>query len=152
MIAVVDESVALKWQFESEESTAAATALLTDFVDGKIQLITPTLFFYEVVSSINVAINRKRIREEAGYRAINYITSLGIELRGFDDFIEPTSRMARQYGLSPYDCAYMVLAEKKSLICTPATRDFLRRSRISFLGLPGSAITRSKNDDKGYID
>lgn len=113
MIAVLDASVALKWQFENEEATGAATALLTDFVDGKIQLITPTLFPYEVVSSINVAINRKRIREEAGYRAVNYITSLGIELRGFDDLIEPTFRMARQYGLSPYDCAYMALAEKE---------------------------------------
>ena len=113
MIVILDASVALKWQFENEEATGPATVLLKDFVEGEIELITPTLFPYEIISAINVAINRKRIKEEAGYRAINYITSLGIELRSFDDLIEPTFRMARQYGLSPYDCAYMALAEKE---------------------------------------
>ncbi len=113
MIAVLDASVALKWQFENEEATGPATALLKDFVEGKIELITPTFFPYEIISAINVAINRKRIKEEAGYRAMNYISSLGIELRSFDDLVEPTFRMARQYGLSPYDCAYMALTEKE---------------------------------------
>ena len=113
MIAVLDASVALKWQFEDEEATGAATALLEDFVEGKIELIAPTLFPYEILSAVNVAINRKRIGEAAGYRAINYIISLGIELRSFDDLIEPTFQMARHYRLSPYDCAYMALAEKE---------------------------------------
>jgi predicted nucleic acid-binding protein len=113
MTAVLDASVALKWQFENEEATGPATTLLKDFVEGKIELITPTLFPYEIISAINVAINRKRIKEEAGYRAMNYITSMGIELRSFDDLVEPTFRMARQYGLSPYDCAYMALAEEE---------------------------------------
>ncbi|NIO04977.1 MAG: PIN domain-containing protein [Proteobacteria bacterium] len=113
MEAVLDASAALKWQFEDEEATDAATILLNDFVEGKIDLIAPTLFPYEIVSAVNVAVNRKRIREEAAYRAINYITSLGIEVMSFDDLIEPTFRMARQYGLSPYDCAYLALAEKE---------------------------------------
>jgi predicted nucleic acid-binding protein len=88
-------------------------ALLHDFVEGRLELITPTIFTYEIVSAINIAINRKRIREEAGYRAIIYITSIGIELRGFNELVGPTFYMARQYGLSPYDCAYMALAEKE---------------------------------------
>ena len=113
MIAVLDATVALKWQFEDEEVTSAAMALLEDFVEDKIELITPTLFPYEILSAINVAINRKRIREEAGYRAMNYITSLGIELRSFDNLIGTTFYMARQYGLSSYDCAYLALAEKE---------------------------------------
>ena len=63
MTVVLDASVALKWQFNDEEATAEATALLQDFVDGKIELITPTFFTYEILSGINVAINRKRIKE-----------------------------------------------------------------------------------------
>ena len=113
MIAVLDATVALKWQFEDEKVTSAAMALLEDFVEGKIELITPTLFPYEILSAINVGINRKRIEEEAGYRALNYIVSLGIGLRNFDNLIEPAFYMARQYGLSSYDCAYMALAEKE---------------------------------------
>ena len=113
MIAVLDAAVALKWQFEDEEVTSAAVVLLEDFVEGKVELISPTLFSYEILSAINVAINRKRIGEEVGYRALNYITSLGIGLRNFDNLIEPTFYMARQYGLSSYDSAYMALAEKE---------------------------------------
>jgi predicted nucleic acid-binding protein len=113
MIAVLDASVALKWQFEDEEASSASTALLGDFIDGKIDLVSLTLFAYEIVNAINVAINRKRIEEAIGYRAISYLTSLGIELRSFDELIEPTFTMARKYSLSPYDCAYMALAEKE---------------------------------------
>jgi len=113
MIAVLDATVALKWQFKDEEVTSAAMALLEDFVDGKIELITPTLFSYEILSAINVAINRKRIGEEAGYRALDYITSLGIGLRNFDNLIGTAFYMARRYGLSSYDCAYIALAEKE---------------------------------------
>ncbi len=113
MIAVLDASVALKWQFEDEEATSASTALLEDFIDGKIDLVSLTLFPYEIVNAINVAINRKRIKEAIGYRVITYLTSLGIELRSFDGLIESTFTMARKYGLSPYDCAYMALAKKQ---------------------------------------
>ncbi len=113
MMAVLDATVALKWQFEDEEVTSPAVALLEDFVEGKIELVSPTLFSYEILSAINVAINRKRIEEEAGYRALNYIASLGIDLRKFDNLIEPAFYMARRYGLSSYDCAYMALAEKE---------------------------------------
>jgi predicted nucleic acid-binding protein len=113
VITVVDASVALKWQFEDEEVTEPATDLLRDFVEGRVELITPTLFPYEIINAINTAIHRKRIGEEAGHRAIVYLTSLGIELRSFEDLIKPTFYMARQYGLSPYDCAYMALAEKE---------------------------------------
>jgi predicted nucleic acid-binding protein len=111
MQVVVDASAALKWQFEDEEATEPATLLLRDFINGKIELISPTLFPYEILSAVNVAVNRGRITEEAGSHAINYITSLGIDLRRSDDLIEATFRMARQYRLSTYDCAYLALAE-----------------------------------------
>lgn len=114
VIAVIDARVALKWQFEDEETTESAAALLLDFVERRVDLITPTLFTYEIISAINTAIHRKRIGEEVGHRAIVYLTSLGIELRPFEDLIMPTFYVARQYGLSPYDCAYLALAEKEN--------------------------------------
>jgi predicted nucleic acid-binding protein len=113
MIAVIDASVALKWQFEDEEVTDKATALLEDFIEGKIDLIAPTLFPYEIVNAVNVAINRKRIGETIGYQAITYLSSVGIETRGFSDLIERTFYLARQFNISPYDCAYLALAEKE---------------------------------------
>ena len=87
VIIVVDASVALKWQFEDEEVTEPATALLRDFVEDRVELITPTLFPYEIISAINMAIIRKRIGETAGHTAIVHLTTLGIGLRSFDHLI-----------------------------------------------------------------
>ena len=115
MTVVLDASVALKWQFNDEEATAEATALLQDFVDGKIELITPTLFTYEILSGINVAINRKRIKETDGVKALRYISGLGIELKAFDDLVDETFRLARRYRLSPYDCAYLALSDREQV-------------------------------------
>jgi len=132
MIAVIDASVALKWQFEDEEATDSATALLEDFIKDNIKLIAPTLFPYEIISAINVAINRKRIKESVGYTAVKYITSLGIKLRGFDDLIETTFQMARQHGLSTYDCAYMALAEKENCNLITGDKKFFNAIREHF--------------------
>ncbi len=68
-----------------------ATFLLKDFVEGKIDLMTMTLFSYEILSAINVAISRKRISEPDGKRALNYLTTLGIEERSFEGLIVLTS-------------------------------------------------------------
>jgi predicted nucleic acid-binding protein len=112
MIAIVDASVALKFQFRDEEAVGQATLLLADFVDGKMDLLAPTLFTYEIVSPIDVAINRKRIDETVGYKAMRHLVSLGIRLYGFDELIEATFRLARKHDLSPYDCCYLALAER----------------------------------------
>lgn len=132
MNAVLDASVALKWQFEDEEVTKAATTLLGDFIEGKIKLISITLFPYEIISGINVAINRKRIGEREGHRALNYLTSLGIDLRPFEDLIEATFRMTRKYTLSPYDCAYLALAEKEKCDFFTGDRKLFKALRVYF--------------------
>ena len=112
MVAVVDASVALKFQFHDEEAVGPASLLLAHHVEGKIDLVAPTLLPYEIVSAVHVAINRKRIEETVGYRAVNYLVSLGINLHGFDELVETTFNMARRHGLSPYDCCYLALAER----------------------------------------
>jgi len=113
MKAVIDASVALKWQFEEEEASGPATLLLNDFVEGKVELITPTLFSYEILSAINVAVSRKRISEAVGKKTLTYLAALGIEERSFEGLIDPAFRMARKFNLSTYDCAYVALAERE---------------------------------------
>jgi len=127
MIAVVDASVALKFQFHDEEAVGPATLLLTHYVEGKIDLIAPSLLPYEILSAIHVAINRKKIEEAVGYKAVSYLVSLGIHLHEFDELIEMTFKLARKHGLSPYDCCYLALAERTK--CNFITGD--RRLYIS---------------------
>ncbi|MCI0420742.1 MAG: type II toxin-antitoxin system VapC family toxin [Acidobacteria bacterium] len=112
MIVVLDASVALKWSFTDEEAASEAVALLDDFVEGRVNLIAPTLFTYEIVSAIHVAINRRRIKESDGISAIRSIMGLEIGLRAFEDLVDETFRLSRRYSLSPYDGAYLALASK----------------------------------------
>jgi predicted nucleic acid-binding protein len=91
-----------------------AMSMLSDYVENVITLIAPGLFPYEILSGINVAVNRKRIGQEAGKEAVNYILSLGVQLRTSHDLFVSAFQLAREHGLSTYDCAYISLAQKES--------------------------------------
>ena len=49
---VIDASAALKWRLRDEEVTQQADALLEDFLAGKLELLTPTLFDYEITNAL----------------------------------------------------------------------------------------------------
>jgi hypothetical protein len=59
MIAVIDASVALKWQIADEEATVSASALLEAFIEGETELMAPTLFPYEMRNIKNVTFIRE---------------------------------------------------------------------------------------------
>ena len=114
-MAVVDASVALKWQFEDEEATEQALALLTDYVAGRIHLIAPSLFPYEVLSGIGIAIRRRRLDEGKGQRALKNILSFEVVLKDSDDVFEEALRLAERHNLSTYDCSYIALADQEDI-------------------------------------
>jgi len=110
---VIDASVALKWQFKDESETETAILMLTDFIEGKISIFSPTLFAYEIVSAVYVAVSRNRITENEGIEIIRDILGIGIVLADFSGLEEDTFRMAKRYRKSVYDCAYLALAQKE---------------------------------------
>jgi predicted nucleic acid-binding protein len=132
---VVDASVALKWQFRDELETEQAIQMLTDFINGRIELISPTLFAYEVVSAVNIAVIKERLSEKEGLDTINDILSIGVNLINFAGFIERTFRFARIYNRSVYDCAYLALAEKEGCKIYTADKRLFNalKDRIKFI-------------------
>lgn len=67
---VIDSSVALKWRLRDEEATTQADALLDDFLAGKVRLLTPTLFEYEITNALKVAVAKDRLSESDALTAI----------------------------------------------------------------------------------
>ncbi len=110
---VIDASVALKWQFKDESETEAALKMLADFIEGKISIFSPTLFAYEVVSAVHIAVSRNRIAEDEGIEIIRDILGIGVVLANFSGLEEHTFRIAKTYKRSVYDCAYIALAQKE---------------------------------------
>jgi predicted nucleic acid-binding protein len=113
--AVIDASVALKWRLRDEEATQQADALLTDFLADKLELLTPTLFDYEIANALRVAVTWQRLSEQdaaaaladfAQYAIIRYDFA-GISSRPFD--------LSGQHQRSAYDSAYMALAQAQGI-------------------------------------
>lgn len=110
---VIDASVALKWQFKDELEIEPAVQILSDFIDGKIELISPALFAYEIVNAVHIAVIKERIPEKEGIGAINDILSVGIRFIDFTGFAEQAFRFAQTHNRPAYDSAYLSLAEKE---------------------------------------
>jgi len=118
---VVDASVALKWQFKDEHETEAAMDLLADFVQGEVELLTPTLFAYEIANAVHIAVSRERITVKDGMGAIKDLLSLGIKRISFDNLVENAFTLAGSYKQPVYDCSYLALAEQEH--CSLYTAD-----------------------------
>jgi len=105
---IVDASVILRAFFPDEEQ-AQAQALVRDHVTGHIDLAAPTLLLYEVTNAAVQATRRGRITGEQAKDILTSFEGLGITL-------EPVSwqqmfTLAKRFGRSAYDAAYLALAE-----------------------------------------
>lgn len=112
---VIDASVALKWRLRDEEATYHADAMLDDFLDEKLDLLTSTLSDYEITNALRVAAVRQRISEGDASVAIADFQSLEIERSDFEAMQVLAFQLAFQYQRSAYDSAYLALAQSKGI-------------------------------------
>lgn len=112
MSFVVDNSVALAWCFEDEQ-TAAILALLDRVAEAGA--IAPQLWPIEALNGLLTAERRGRIDGETRRRLAGLLQELPIEI---DDETASrswttTARLAEQHGLTAYDAAYLELAVRR---------------------------------------
>ncbi len=105
---IPDASTVVKW-FISEESSAKARELKTDYVRGEINLISPRLLEYETTNALRFHPIVKLSREEM----LTALTSL----RRLEIMVEPPERawikafeLSSAEGISVYDAIYLALA------------------------------------------
>jgi predicted nucleic acid-binding protein len=111
---VLDCSVALAWCFP-DEKTKESQRILRSLKKGTA--VVPSLWFLEVSNALLVAERRGRITAEVTAQALKVLGKLPIEVDDHSGF--PLSAellaIAREYGLSAYDAAYLELARRLSL-------------------------------------
>jgi predicted nucleic acid-binding protein len=108
---VIDASVALKWRLRDEEATQQADALLEDFLAGKLELLTPTLFDYEIANALRVAVTRQRLSEQDAAVTLAEFAQYAIVRYAFSGIASRTFQLSGQHQRSAYDSAYMALAQ-----------------------------------------
>jgi predicted nucleic acid-binding protein len=112
---VIDASVALKWRLRDEEATQQADALLEDFLAGRLELLTPTLFDYEIANALRVAVTRQRLTEHEAAVALTDFAQYAIIRYDFPGISSHTFQLSGQHQRSAYDSAYMALAQAQRI-------------------------------------
>jgi predicted nucleic acid-binding protein len=132
MSLVLDPSLALSWYFE-DERTPATDALLDRVVDEGAAV--PGLWRLEIANGLRSAIRRKRIDKVFRDRAIAQLARLPITVDPDTDRYAWTTtiQLADRFGLTPYDAAYLELAQRLTLPL--ATLDEQLRAAAAELGV-----------------
>ncbi len=130
---VVDNSVALAWCFEDEQ-TAGIMALLDRVIQAGA--IAPQLWPIEALNGLSTAERRGRISRETRYRLAGFLQALPIEI---DDEMamrswNKTAHLAEQHRLTTYDATYLELAMR--LGAPLATSDAALISAAQGVGVP----------------
>jgi predicted nucleic acid-binding protein len=103
---IVDASVILSAFFPDE---AQAQAVVRDHVAGRIKLKAPDLLPYELANAVWQAERRGRVNTNQGNEIIQAMAGLQIEILSLD--WAELLPLARRFGRSACDAAYLVLAE-----------------------------------------
>jgi predicted nucleic acid-binding protein len=114
MSFVLDNSVALAWCFEDEQ-TPTVLALLERVTDSGA--VTPALWPLEAINGLLVAERRGRVTSNRRRRLAGFLQALPIAIdpdTAAQAWSE-TVRLAGELGLSAYDAAYLELAQRLDL-------------------------------------
>jgi predicted nucleic acid-binding protein len=131
---VLDASVTLAWCFE-DEATPGTDGLLERLAEDAA--ITPSLWELEVVNVLLLAERRGRITESQATRFVALLTQLPIHVDPAGADMEGVLAAGRHHGLTAYDAAYLVLAEREGIpLATLDTRlrDAARAAGVPVLG------------------
>lgn len=133
MTFVLDNSVAVAWCFEDEQ-TPALLALLQRLTESGA--FAPTLWPLEAANALFVAERHGRLARDRRRRLCGFLRALPVAL---DDETATqawttTADLAERFGLSIYDAAYLELAARLDLPLASLDGDLRRAANT--LGLP----------------
>jgi predicted nucleic acid-binding protein len=124
--------MALSWYFE-DERTPAADAVLDQVADQGA--LVPAVWKLEVANGFQAAIRRKRVDVLFRDSAISQLAMMPIAADPDTDTFAWTTtlHLADRYQLTPYDAAYLELAQRRKVPL--ATRDREMRTAAHAVGL-----------------
>jgi len=106
---VIDASVILKWFTQDKESDLEKSMKIReDYRKRKIDLLAPELLIFETT---NVLRYKESLNDELILKAIASIYAMDILMPVNLQIMEKALKLARKYGITVYDSAYLSLAQ-----------------------------------------
>jgi predicted nucleic acid-binding protein len=125
---VVDASVALAWCFPDEASEYADEVLVA--LRGRT-IVVPAVWGLEIANGMLVGERRKRLKWPEILRFVGLLDGLSILQNGqpVSEHVSNVLPLARAYGLSAYDAAYLELAIRHSAPLATLDGDLQKAAR-----------------------
>nr|BAE03231.1 hypothetical conserved protein [uncultured Candidatus Nitrosocaldus sp.] len=118
-VLVIDASVVVKW-FNIEPLHDKAIAIRDAYIDGVIEIIAPTLIYYEVANALRY---NPRFGIEEVNAAVKTLEDLSLTTYEFMDMASKAVEIAYMYGITVYDAAYVSLAALMGAVLYTADRE-----------------------------
>lgn len=138
MSFVLDNSVALAWCFEDEQTPA-----VMDLLDRVTETgaSAPLLWPMEALNGLLVAERRRRVDAATRTQLATFLRELPIALDPdtADRAWEATAQLAERFRLSVYDAAYLELAQRRRLPLASLDRDLRDAAAATGVDLLGVA-------------
>jgi len=109
---VLDASVCLKWFLPDEGDREQALGLRDKIVRGDLQVFAPSHLPLEIAAGLTQAVRRGRPIEPAVMAALDACSQMDFELVEIAAITTEAVTVALSAGLSPYDAAYVVVADR----------------------------------------
>jgi len=133
---VVDNSVALAWCFEDEQTQTAMDLL--DRV-AETGAFAPSLWPLEVLNGLLMAERRGRVDATRRQRLAGFLRALPVtlDMETADHAWTATVRLAERHRLSVYDAAYLELAQRRKLPLATLDEDLIKAAKALGMTLLG---------------
>jgi predicted nucleic acid-binding protein len=134
---VVDNSVALAWCFEDEQ-----TQPVMDLLDRVAQTgaVAPSLWPLEALNGLLMAERKKRLDGKRRQRLAGFLRGLPVTLdpETADQAWTATARLAERHRLTLYDAAYLELAQRRKLPLATLDVDLIKAGKALGMTLLGT--------------
>jgi len=137
MSFVLDNSIALAWCFEDEQTRHVMNLLDRVTETGAF---APSLWPLEALNGLLVAERKKRIQSALRLRYADFLHDLpiSVDTETADRAWTATVKLAERHRLTTYDAAYLELALRRELPLATLDADLIRAAKASGTTILGS--------------
>jgi len=127
---VLDASVAVKL-FKKEEYTELALKIYNSYLDESLDILVPSLFYYEVLNSLRFSMTFSEKELEEAIKTIDKLNLSKFDLNGA--VAQKAMRLSLKFKISIYDAAYVALAEIMNTILYTADDKLIIKTKLPFI-------------------